>query len=91
MSKAFALLISSVLIASPVVYAQSQAGSSSGGASSAAGAAAGSGAIGATVGVAVATAAAVAVTAAGASTKIDPVYVTTGTGTNTKRVCIAGC
>lgn len=103
MSRLTALCLSSLLVISPVVFAQSQTGGtagSAGGATSgaagsaagaASGAAAGAAAAGITVGVATAAVAAVAVVASALADKSDPVYTTTNSGTGTKSVCIAHC
>jgi membrane protease subunit (stomatin/prohibitin family) len=90
MSKLLPLLLSSLLVASPVAYAQQQSSSSTaGGASGASGAAAG--AAGVTVGTVAAVAVAAAVVASALATKNDPVYTTTNSGTGTRSVCIANC
>ena len=101
MKKFTALLLSVSLALSSVAFAQTQSGAAGGagsaGATGAAGAGAGAAgaaagaAAGVSVGVAAAVAAGVAVAAAVAANKSDPVYTTTGTGTNTSKVCTANC
>ena len=98
MSKFISLLLSSLLVVSPVVYAQQAGAGSAGGTSGAAGASSAAGAAGAagaaagvTVGAVAAVAAAAAVVAAVAASKNDPVYTTTNSGTGTTSVCIANC